>query len=60
MYFYFLAALGLCCSAQAFSSSGEWGYSSLQCTDFSLWQLLLWGTSFRHTGFVGIGCELSK
>ena len=28
------------------------GYSSLQCTGFSLWWLLLlWSTVSRHTGF---------
>ena len=35
----FLAALGLHCCAQAFSSWGEQGYSSLRCAGFSLqWQ----------------------
>ena len=31
----FLAALGLCCCMQAFSSCSEWGYSSLQCASLS-------------------------
>ena len=30
----------------------SWGYSSLQCTGFSLlWLLLLWSTGSRHAGF---------
>ena len=38
--FYFLAALGLCCCMQAFSSCGEQGYSSCgarasHCSGFS-------------------------
>ena len=48
----FLAALGLRCCAQAFSSCGEGGYSSLWCVGFSLWWLLLlWSTGSRHAGF---------
>ena len=38
-----MAALGLRCCAWAFSSHGEWGYSSLCCAGFSLWWLLLLG-----------------
>ena len=50
--FFFLAALGLRCCAQAFSSCGERGYSSLQCAGFSLlWPLLLWSMGSRCTGF---------
>ena len=50
--FFFLAALGLLCCARAFSSCGEWGYSSLQCAGFSLWWLLLlWSTGSRCVGF---------
>ena len=48
----FLAVLGLRCCARAFSSCSSGGYSSLQCTDFSLrWLLLLRGTGCRHVGF---------
>ena len=42
--FLFLAALGLCCCAR--------GYSSLRCAGFSLWWLLLLGsTGSRRAGF---------
>ena len=53
----FLAALGLCCCAQAFSSCGEQGcYSSLRCACFSLWWLLLLrSTGSRHAGFSSCG-----
>ena len=44
MYYLFLVLLGLCCCVQAFSSCGEWGYSSLRCAGFLLGWLLLWGT----------------
>ena len=48
----FLAALGLCCFAQDFSSCSERGYSLLWCMGFSLqWLLLLQSTSSRRTGF---------
>ena len=41
----FLAALGLCCCMQAFSSCSERGCSSLRCARFSLWWLhVLWST----------------
>ena len=59
----FLAALGLCCCAWAFSSCSEsgWGYSSLRCTGFSLrWLLLLWSTGSRHTGSVVVVRGLSS
>ena len=43
--FFFMAPLGLCCCMRAFSRCGEWGYSSLWCTGFSLgWLLPLWST----------------
>ena len=43
--FVFMAPLGLCCCMRAFSRCGEWGYSSLWCTGFSLgWLLPLWST----------------
>ena len=48
----FLVTLGLCCCTQTFFSCSEPGYSSLSCTDFSLWWLLLlWGTCSRCMGF---------
>ena len=45
------------------ASSG--GYSSLQCTGFSLWVLLLWTMGSRHAGFSSCGswaleCRLSS
>ena len=53
----FLAELGLCCCAPAFSSCGERGsYSSLWCVGFSLrWLLLLRSTGCRRTGFSSCG-----
>ena len=36
-----MAALGLRCCMQAFSSCDEWGDSLLWCRGFSLWGLLL-------------------
>ena len=44
----FAVALGCHCCQWAFSSHGEWGYSSLQGTDFSLLRcFLLQGTGLR-------------
>ena len=62
--FFLLAALGPRCCARAFSGCGERGYSSLQCTAFSLlWLLLLRSTGSRHTGSVvvarGLSCSLA-
>ena len=55
-----MAVLGLCCCAQAFSSCGEWGYSSLWCTGFSLqWLLLLRSTGSRQAGFSSCGMQVS-
>ena len=52
----FLATLGLCCCARAFSSCSEWGYSSLRCTGFSLrWLHLLQSMGSRCTGFSSCG-----
>ena len=51
----FLVVLGPCCFAQAFSSCGEWGYSSLWRTGFLLWRLLL----LRSTGPVAVAHRLS-
>ena len=49
----FLAALGLRCCMQAFSSFSEWGYSSLWCVGFLLqWLLLLRSTGSRRVGSV--------
>ena len=51
-----LVALALRCCAQAFSSCGEWGYSSFRCTGFSLqWPLLLRNMGSRHAGFSSCG-----
>ena len=48
----FLAALGLRCCAQAFSSCSEQGYSLLRCMGFSLpWLLLLRSMGSRHAAF---------
>ena len=33
----------------------RWGYSSLPCTGFSLWWLLLWSMSSRHMGSSSCG-----
>ena len=50
LHWVFVAARGLSLVA----ASG--GYSSLQCTGFSLrWLLLLWSTGSRHTGFSSCG-----
>ena len=52
----FLAALGVRCCAQAFSSCSDWGYSSLRCAGFSLrWLLLLRNTGSRQAGFSSCG-----
>ena len=42
-YLFFLAALGLCCCAQASLVAVSGGYSSLRCVGFSLQWLLLFG-----------------
>ena len=56
----FLAALGLRCCAQAFSSCGEQGYSFLWCVGFSLrWLLLLRSTGSRRVGFSSCGAWAS-
>ena len=48
-----MAALGLCCCTQAFSSCGKWGHSSSRCTGLSLSRpLLLRSTGSRHSGSV--------
>ena len=66
IYLLFLAVLGLCCCAHAFSSCGERGYSSLRCAGFSLlWSLSLWSTGSRCVGFSSCGsraleCRLSS
>ena len=54
LFILFLAALGLRYCAQAFSLvAASKGYSSLQCTGFSLrWLLLLQSTGSRPTGSV--------
>ena len=51
-----MAALGLRCCMQAFSSCGEGGYSSLRCAGFSLrWFLLLRSMGSRRAGFSSCG-----
>ena len=60
------AVLGFRCCVRAFSSCGEWGYSSLRCVGFSLqWVLLLRNTGSRRKGFSSCGsraleCRLSS
>ena len=59
----YLAALGLCCWVQAFSSRSEWGvgrwggsYSWLQCVGFPLrWFLLLGSTGSMAHGLSSCG-----
>ena len=53
----FLAALGLCCCAWAFSSCSEQGLLfPVRCTGFSLrWLLLLRSTGSRYAGFSSCG-----
>ena len=47
----FLAALGLCCCAKAFSSCATWGYPLFPYTGFSLQRLLLLQSAgSRRTG----------
>ena len=49
-FFFFLVALVLCCCMQA-SSSDKWSHSSLPCTGFSPWCVLLsQGTGSRCVG----------
>ena len=48
----FICCAGSSCSEGLFSTSGEQGYSSLQCMGFSLrWLLLLRSTGSRLMGF---------
>ena len=57
----FLAVLGLCCCARAFSSCGERGYPSLWYVGFSLrWLLLLQSTGSRHVGFSSCGTRAQE
>ena len=45
-------SVGLHCRMQAFLSCREWGYSSWQCSGFSLrWFFSSWSTSSRCGGF---------
>ena len=54
LMYLFLALLGLHCSAPASLAAGSRGYSSLQCSGFSLWRLLwLPGAGSRQTSFSG-------
>ena len=56
-----LAALGLCCCMQAFSSCGKLGLLSSYGTQAShlLWFLLLWNLALRHTGSIVVVCGFS-
>ena len=55
-FVFYLAALGLCCCAQALSSCGSGGHSWLQCAGSSLrWPLPFQSTGSRHTGFSSCG-----
>ena len=57
----FLAALGLRCCVWAFSSCGERSYSSLWCTGFSVWWLLLLrSTGSRRVGFTSCGTRAQQ
>ena len=49
---FFLAARGLCCCVQAFSSCGEQGLRFAVCADFSLRRLLL------HRRALGVGASV--
>ena len=47
----FLAVLGLYCSVEFSLVATSWGYSSLQCSVFPFWWLLLlWTMDFRECG----------
>ena len=57
----FIAAMGLHCCTQAFSSCSEGGSSSLGCAGFSLqWVLLLWSTGSRAAGFTVYGAWVQQ
>ena len=54
IYFWLCWVFGVASRLSLVVASG--GYSSLQCTGFSLrWLLLLWSTGSRHTGFSSCG-----
>ena len=54
----FLAMLGLCCCARAFSSCGELGLLFVVVCGLSLWWLLLlWSTGSRRAGFSRRGSQ---
>ena len=54
--FVFLAALGLCCCARAFSSCGEWGLLFVAVRGLLIaWILLLRSMGSRHAGFSSCG-----
>ena len=60
--FFGVFCLGLCCSAWAFSSCGEWGILSSYCVwTYSLWRLLwLESTGSRHMASVSAACRLQS
>ena len=61
IYLLFLAALGLCCCAQASLVAASGGYSSLWRTGFSFWWLLLLrSTGSMCTGSAVVACEISS
>ena len=56
LFYLFLAALGLRCCTQAFSSCSKRGYSLLRCAGLSLqWLLLLQSMGSRCAGFSSCG-----
>ena len=58
IYFLFLAALGLHCSAGLSLVAESGGYSSLRCAGFSLrWLLQLQSTGSRRRGFSSCGAR---
>ena len=54
----FMAALGLCCCARAFSICGEQGllFNAMQQVS-SRWLFSLWSMGSRHTGFSGCSTQ---
>ena len=57
----FLAVLGLYCSMEFSLVATSWGYSSLQCTVFPFWWLLLlWTMDFRESALAVAAQGLSS
>ena len=54
-----MAALGLRCCAQAFSSCGEWGLLFAAVRGLLIgWLLLLWSTGSRYMGYSSCGTQV--